>query len=107
LLAFLLLMITGFRSVDGSNRAESIGAAAAVAAGLGFQLIGVSFSRAPPQESQDLAEVARLHDAAFSALKRSSSAAPIVSVDRVRDSFDANVLRAYAYERKGVLLRAR
>jgi hypothetical protein len=107
LLALLLLMVTGFRRAGRSERAERIGAAAAVAAGLGFQLIGVSLSRAPPQESQDLAEVARLHDAAFSALRRSSSVVPIISVDRFRDSFDANVLRAYAYERHGVLLRAR
>jgi len=107
LLAFLLLMIAGFRRVGGSDRAENIGAAAAVAAGLVFQLIGVSLSRAPPQESQDLAEVARLHDAAFSALQRSSRAMPVVSADRFRDSFAVNVLRAYAYERHGVLLRAR
>ena len=107
LLALLLLMVTVFRRAGRSERAERIGAAAAVAAGLGFQLIGVSLSRAPPQESQDLAEVARLHDAAFSALRRSSSVVPIISVDRFRDSFDANVLRAYAYERHGVLLRAR
>ncbi len=107
LLGLLLLMITGFRRGGGSNRAENIGAAVAVAAGLAFQLVGVSLSRAPLQERQDLAEVARLHDAAFSALRRSSSAVPIVSVDRFRDSFDANVLRAYAYERQGVLLRAR
>jgi hypothetical protein len=107
LLAFLLLLITAFRREGGSNHSETIGAAAAVAAGLVFQLIGVSLSRAPPQESQDLAEVARLHDAAFSALRRSSRAVPVVSADRFRDSFAVNVLRAYAYERHGVLLRAR
>lgn len=107
LLASLLLIVAGFRRMGRYERAERIGAAAAVAAGLLFQLIGVSLSRAPPQESQDLAEVARLHDAAFATLESSSSAVPIVSVDRFRDSFDANVLRAYAYERHGVLLRAR
>ena len=107
LLAFFLWMITGFRRAGAPSPYESVGAAAAIAAGLVFQVVGVSLSRVPPRERRDLAEVARLHDAAFSALRRSSSAFPIVSADRFRDSFDANVLRAYAYERHGVLLRAR
>ncbi len=107
LLAFLLLIVAAFRRLGRPSRTETIGAAAAVAAGLGFQVIGVFFARAPPQESLDLAEIARLHDTAYSALQRSATAAPIVSVDRFRDSFDTNVLRAYAYERHGVLLNAR
>ena len=107
LLALLLLMLVVLRRAGGPGRAESFAAVAAVVAGLGSQIVGVSSSRPSAVEIQDLTEVARLHDTAFSALRRSSSAAPVVSIDRFRDSFDANVLRVYAYERHGVLLSAR
>lgn len=107
LLAFLLLMLVVFRRAGEPSRAESFAAVAAVVAGLGSQIVGVSFSRASAEEIRDFGEVAKLHNAAFSALRRSSSAAPVVSIDRFRDLFDANVLRVYAYERHGVLVNAR
>lgn len=107
LLAFLLLMVVAFRREGGPSRAERVAAVAAVAAGLGAQIVGVWFFPASAAEIRDFAEVARLHDAAFAALRRSSIAVPVVSVDRFRDSFDANALRVYSYERHGVLLNAR
>jgi hypothetical protein len=107
LLAFLLLLIVAFRRSPGPARAETFAAVAAVVAGLGSQIVGVAGSGPSPQEVRDFAEVAKLHDAAFAALRRSAAAAPVVSIDRFRDSFDANVLRVYSYERHGVLLNAR
>jgi hypothetical protein len=105
LLALLLLTAAAFRSAGAPGRAEGFAAAAAIAAGLCIHA-GLAAS-GPPKEGADLAEVARLHDAAFAALRRSSRPQAVVSADRFRDAFEVNVLRAYAYERHGVFLSAR
>jgi hypothetical protein len=107
LLALLLLLVAVFNRAAASGRVETICAVAAIVVGLCSQVVGLSRSRISPEELGDLAEVARLHDAAFMALRRSSRDVATVSADRFRDSFEVNVLRAYSYERHGVLLRAR
>lgn len=86
---------------------ERAGAALALALGLLLQAGGVAHAASDPDALRDAAEVARLHDAAFAAMRRAGIVSPLVSVDRITDAFDATIFEAYAFERNGVLVRAR
>ena len=102
-----VLAVIGWGGSARGRALERVGAAAALAIGLALQAVRVLGPVPGGGAGRDANEVARLHDAVFTVARRLGLSSPLLSVDRITDAFDATIFEAYAYERHGVLVRAR
>jgi hypothetical protein len=94
-------LMPGQRVRDGSDRFWGISGPAVLAAG--FLTFASRLTWAGPTPDPGRQEAARLHDIATGFARREGWETGIVSSDRIDDSFDADTLSVFSFERDGIL----
>jgi hypothetical protein len=94
-------LMPGQRVRDGSDRFWGISGPAVLAAG--FLTFASRLTWAGPTPDPGRQEAARLHDVATGFARREGWKTGIVSSDRIDDSFDADTLSVFSFERDGIL----
>jgi hypothetical protein len=94
-------LLSGQRVKEGADRFWGISGPAVLAAG--FLTFASRLTWAGPAPDPGRQEAARLHDVATGFARREGWKTGIVSSDRLDDSFDADTLSVFSFERDGIL----
>jgi hypothetical protein len=94
-------LFSGERVREGADRFWRIAGPSLLAAG--FLVFASRLMWAGPAPDPGRQEIARLHDVAADFVRRADWRSGLVSSDRIDDSFDADTLSVFSFERDGIL----